>query len=149
MEKYGKKKKIWNLSQVSVWPTQARLSNIRRLFSNYLQWSKHRSRLLAACFTELKGKRRNQGWIVVYKKKLTLLKALPTVLSSSGGVLSSNTWDDSRSRGSTLRNIKAAINNEHRGSAIKNPNCSISTEDTITPTLPMVSATTWRNTPVT
>lgn len=43
--------------------------------------------------------------------------------------------------------IKHAMNSEQRGSAMKSPNCSIKTDDTITPTLPIVSATTWRNTP--
>ena len=43
--------------------------------------------------------------------------------------------------------IKHAMNSEHRGSAMKSPNFSMSTDDTITPTLPIVSATTWRNTP--
>ena len=43
--------------------------------------------------------------------------------------------------------IKLAMNSEQRGSAIYQPNCSMKIEDKITPTLPKVSATTWRKTP--
>ena len=97
-------------------------------------------KLLVICYS---------GEMLCCDHKLTLLKALPTVFSRSRGVLSSNTCEDSWSNGRTLRNIKTAINNEHTGSAMNKPNCSMSTDDTMTPTLPKVSATTCRKTPAT
>ena len=44
-------------------------------------------------------------------------------------------------------NIRVPINSEQMGSAMNQPNCSIKTDDTITPTLPMASAKTCKNTP--
>ena len=44
--------------------------------------------------------------------------------------------------------MRVAMKREQIGSAISQPNCSTRTEDMITPTLPMVSASTCRNTPV-
>lgn len=43
--------------------------------------------------------------------------------------------------------IRVAISIEQIGSAMYQPKFSISNEDTITPTLPIVSAKTWRKTP--
>ena len=49
--------------------------------------------------------------------------------------------------GITLRKIMTAMNTEHIGSAMRSPNWSMRSDDTITPTLPRVSAKTWRKTP--
>jgi len=77
----------------------------------------------------------------------TLFNIWLSGFSISIGVLCSNTYEDSLSKGNTLRNIIVAMNKEHTGSAMNNPNLSIRMDETITPTLPSVSATTWRNTP--
>ena len=54
---------------------------------------------------------------------------------------------DSRSRGSTETRMSVAMKREQMGSAISQPNCSTSMEDMMTPTLPIVSASTCRNPP--
>ena len=50
--------------------------------------------------------------------------------------------------GSTQRNIRIPMKSEQIGSAICQPNICIKNDDTITPTLPSVSARICRNTPV-
>ena len=68
--------------------------------------------------------------------------------SSSGlGVARSRMWADSLRRGMTEMMIIAAMNTEQAASAATHPSCSTRTEEMITPTLPSVSANTWRNTP--
>lgn len=46
----------------------------------------------------------------------------------------------------TLTNIMADMQREQMGSAKYHPNCWMSSDDMMTPTLPRVSASTWRNT---
>lgn len=82
-------------------------------------------------------------WILV----LTFSKAACRSFSCSGGILNKSTWQASFNSGITLRKINVAIKREQRGSAISHPNCWINIVDTITPTLPRVSANTCRNTP--
>lgn len=53
----------------------------------------------------------------------------------------------SLSSGKTLSRIMVAMNREQMGSAMFQPKFSINREDIMTPTLPNVSARTWRNTP--
>ena len=52
------------------------------------------------------------------------------------------------SNGITDITINIDMNNEQIGSAISQPNCCISNDETITPTLPIVSAKMCRNTPI-
>lgn len=67
--------------------------------------------------------------------------------SFSTGVRNKSNDDECFIRGNTLTNIIIAMHNEHNGSAIYQLNCWINKDDIITPTLPRVSARTWRNTP--
>lgn len=55
---------------------------------------------------------------------------------------------DSLKRGSTEMKMRVAMKSEQMGSAINHPNCSTKTEEMMTPTLPIVSAKTCRNTPL-
>ena len=55
---------------------------------------------------------------------------------------------ESRSSGMTEMKMRVAMKREQMGSAISQPNCSTRMEEMITPTLPIVSASTCRNTPV-
>ena len=110
-------------------------------------WSSSRARQAQGCVFHrpliMNSIYEQQGW----NANCTLFKAMPIVLSRSSGVLSNNKCEDSLSRGKTLMKIKLAMNSEQRGSAMYHPNCSMKIEDKITPTLPIVSATTWRKTP--
>ena len=55
---------------------------------------------------------------------------------------------DSLRRGRTEMRIRRAMKREQIGSAMSQPRYSTRREEIITPTLPSVSANTWRNTPV-
>lgn len=79
---------------------------------------------------------------------LTFSSALFRSFSFSGGVRSRRTSQASFSRGMTLRKISVAMKSEQMGSAINQPNWRMRMVEMMTPTLPNVSASTWRNTPV-
>lgn len=78
---------------------------------------------------------------------LTFSSALFRFFSCSGGVRSRRTSQASFSRGMTLRKISVAMKSEQMGSAINQPNWRMRMVEMITPTLPKVSARTWRKTP--
>lgn len=67
--------------------------------------------------------------------------------SCSGGVRRRRTSQASFSSGMTLRKMSVAMKSEQIGSAINQPNWRMRMVEMITPTLPKVSARTWRNTP--
>lgn len=67
--------------------------------------------------------------------------------SAPTGTLRMRMDADSLRRGSTEARIRLASTKEHMGSATSQPYQSISTEDTMTATLPKVSAIICRNTP--
>ena len=50
--------------------------------------------------------------------------------------------------GMTEMTMRAEMKREQIGSAISQPKCSTSRDEIITPTLPKVSASTWRNSPI-
>lgn len=77
----------------------------------------------------------------------TFSRAMLSSFSCWGGVLSRSTSQASFIRGMTLRKISVEMKREQMGSAISHPNCLMRIVDIITPTLPNVSASTWRNTP--
>ena len=78
----------------------------------------------------------------------TFLKASEMSDCSSEGSRRSNTFAVSVNKGITLIKIKTPINIEHIGSAIFQSKYCIRRVEMITPTLPSVSASTCRNTPV-
>jgi len=78
----------------------------------------------------------------------TLWKMAANGSWSSSGVRSSKTSAVSLTSGRTLTNMRTAMNSEQIGSAMFQPNVWISSVDKMTPTLPSVSASTCRNTPV-
>ncbi len=80
-------------------------------------------------------------------KKLTFVSPSDKQCSSSTGILWTKMTAVSRSNGKTLMKIITAINIEQIGSAMRSPNWSMRRDEMITPTLPMVSAKTCRNTP--
>lgn len=67
--------------------------------------------------------------------------------SCSGGVLRRRTSQASFSRGMTLRKMSVAMKSEQIGSAMSQPNWRMRMVEMMTPTLPSVSARTWRKTP--
>ena len=76
----------------------------------------------------------------------TLPYASGSFWSSSFGCLCMRTAADSETRDPTLRAIRMAMKMEQIGSAMNHPKRCISTADTITPTLPRVSARMCRKT---
>lgn len=78
---------------------------------------------------------------------ITFSSALFRFFSFSGGVRSRRTSQASFSRGMTLRKMSVAMKSEQIGSAINQPNWRMRMVEMITPTLPKVSARTWRKTP--
>ena len=90
------------------------------------------------------------GTVDIVKKKtnFTLRRASFNKESRSTGTRSNKTCELCLNNGNTLRNIMTAIKIEQIGSAIYQLYCWIKSDDTMTPTLPSVSATTCKNTPV-
>lgn len=78
---------------------------------------------------------------------LTFWKASSRTVSMPVGVLKSNMAVVSFSSGMTLNRIRVAMKSEQMGSAMFHPKFSINSEETMTPTLPIVSANTCRKTP--
>ena len=73
---------------------------------------------------------------------ITLSRALCKASLISRGDLNKRMIPVSLRRGMTLRKIMLAMNKEHIGSAMFQPKFSIKRVETITPTLPIVSART-------
>ena len=77
----------------------------------------------------------------------TLSKQSAISFFISVGVRNSKIMDVSFNKGKTLSKIIVAINKEQSGSAMFQPKFSMRRVEIMTPTLPRVSARTWRKTP--